>query len=118
MPASPGMGFTSAPGWKSEPSTWTSRVVPRAATAGDADVGFGAGSTTKQAGHVPEEASPFVTVTSRLPVAAASSIEICAPSLVALLNVVLSTSIPVPENDGVAPDVKPLPRITIDRVPF
>src|SRR3954471_15390983 len=113
MPASPGRVFTSAPGWKAEPSTWTSRVVPRAARAGDADVGFGAGSTTKHAGHVPNEPSPFVTVTSRLPVAAAESTAICAPSRVGLLNVVLSTSIPIPENDAVAPGVKPLPRITI-----
>src|SRR4051794_8829137 len=113
MPASPGRGFTSAPGWKPEPNTWTSSVVPRWACTGDADVGEGAASTTKHPGHVPNEASPFVTVTSRLPVAAAASIAICAPSLVGLLNVVLSTSIPVPENDGVAPGSKPLPRITI-----
>jgi hypothetical protein len=34
------------------------------------------------------------------------------------LSVVLSTVIPVPENDGVAPGSNPLPRITIERSPF
>jgi len=106
-----------APARKSEPSTSTESVSPRAPLFGEVDVGTGAGSIVRHPVQV-AEAAPVVTVTSRAPMGAVAAAFSLTESLVLLTKVVETTVTPVPDTAVDAPDWKFVPFTVSVRVPF
>jgi hypothetical protein len=86
-------------------------VAPRPLELGLVEVTVGGAFTVKHPVHDPVSRSGFVTVMFREPVVAFPATVMLAVSWVAETNVVELTVMPVPENDVVAPDWKPVPVI-------
>src|SRR5581483_262862 len=102
----PTSNFTVAPLAKSDPMIRTASLVPRAPVDGATEVTRGPGSIVRQPAQVPAAAPGFVTVTSRLPVAAPGATEIRTTSCDRSVDVIESTVTPEPETETAAPFAK------------